>query len=86
MATQNTTTPPAIAKLATQQVDLPHTALLGVFGTATAPRALIRLPKGETRTVSIGDRIARSTVAAITSDQLILSRNGRTQILRMPQS
>lgn len=85
MATQNTTTPPAIAELATEQVELPRTALLGIFGTAAAPRALIRLPRGKTQTVRVGDRVARSTVAAIGEDQLVLSRNGSTQILTMPQ-
>jgi len=85
MATQDTTTSPAVAELATEQVNLPRTALLGIVGTASARRALVRLSKGKTQTVRVGDRIARSTVAAISDDQLVLSRGGSTQILTMPK-
>lgn len=85
MATPETETPSIVAEHATQQAHLPNTALLGVFGTTEAPRALIRLPQGKTRTVSVGDTVAGGKVEAISDDRIVLSRMGSQQILRMPQ-
>ena len=87
MATQETgtPTPPKVAKHATQEVRLDRTALIGVSGTPTAPRALVRLPQGQTRTVTIGDTIAGGTVRAIGEDKLVLSRMGAQHILQMPR-
>lgn len=86
MASSGTDTPPFVEEHATQQANLQRTALLGIFGPETAPRALVRLPHGNTQTVSVGDVMAGGTVQAITKDRLVLSRRGSAQILRMPQS
>lgn len=87
MATQydGTPTPPIVETHATQEATLGRIALLGTFGPATAPRALVRLPRGNTRTVTIGDEIAGGTVQAIETTRLVLSRMGTAQILHMPQ-
>lgn len=84
MTTQGTPTPPKVIELATQQAQLPRTALLGVFGPTAAPRALIRTPQGATQTVDVGDTIAGATVAAISDGMLVLKRKGSEKILRLP--
>lgn len=88
IATQNTgtPTPPHVEELATEAVTLSRVALIGIFGAADAPRALIRLPRGETRTVAVGDTLDGGTVAAIGADQLVLARRGSQRIMRMPRS
>ena len=86
MATPHDGTPPPIVEThATQEAKLDRIALLGTFGAANAPHALVRLPRGTTQSVKIGDALAGGTVAAISADRLILSRMGNEQILRMPQ-
>lgn len=87
MATQHdgTPTPAIVESHATQEANLGRIALLGTFGSANAPSALIRLPRGNTQTVSIGDDVAGGTVEAIETDRLVLTRMGTAQILRMPQ-
>lgn len=87
MSTQDpgTPTPPKVEQLATQEVKLDRIALIGLFGTATAPKALIRLPQGETRTVTVGDRIAGATVGAIGEDRLVLLRGSRQEVMQMPR-
>lgn len=86
MATQDTGTPtPAeVKKLATKEVKLERVALIGIFGTAEKPSALIRLPKGNTVTVAIGDELEGGVVAAIGAGQLVLARSGRQYVMRMP--
>lgn len=87
MATQDTgtPTPPKVEKHATQEVKLARTALIGLFGSSEAPKALIRLPQGQIQKVGIGDTIAGGVVEAIDSDQLVLSRQGKQQVMRMPR-
>lgn len=87
MATQDTqtATPQIVEQLATQEVRLARTALIGVFGTPAAPRALVRLPQGQTQTVKVGDSVAGGTVRAIGEDKLVLLRMGTEQILQMPR-
>ena len=58
--------------------------LLGTFGTQNAPSALVRLPGGKVKTVSVGDRLSGATVMAIDTAELTLARNGQAQKLRMP--
>jgi hypothetical protein len=87
MATEitGTPTPSTVKQLATQEVQLPKTALLGIFGTAAAPSALILLPKGKTQIVTVGDAIGRGTVLAIGKDGLVLGRNGAQYVMRLPR-
>lgn len=83
--TDGTPTPEAVETHATEQASLGRIALLGIFGAADDPSALVRLPRGITQTVTVGDTVAGGTVAAIGEDQLVLSRLGAQQVLRMPQ-
>tara|TARA_R110002020_G_scaffold67179_2_gene176233 strand:+ start:40997 stop:41266 length:270 start_codon:yes stop_codon:yes gene_type:complete len=88
MTTQDagTPTPPTVEKFATKEAKLERTALIGLFGTASAPKALIRLPRGETRTVTVGDRIGSGTVGAIGEDRLVLLlRGNRQEVMQMPR-
>jgi type II secretory pathway component PulC len=70
---------------ATQKARLARVALIGIFGSTQSPRALIRLPRGDTQAVTLGDRVAGSTVEAIGADRIVLSRMGRRETLWMPQ-
>lgn len=79
-------TPEQIADLATTEARLPRLALIGVFGSETAPAALVRDASGIISRVTPGDRISRHTVTAIGADHLVLSRNGQTKVLRLPES
>lgn len=85
--TQNTgtPTPEKVERLATQEVRLGRTALIGIFGKAETPRALIRLPDGETHTLRIGDTLDGGTVDAIGSDILVLTRRGTQHVMQMPK-
>ncbi|WP_037968364.1 hypothetical protein [Sulfitobacter guttiformis] len=87
MATQTdgTPTPPEVEKHATEEAKLERLALLGTFGASHAPRALVRLRRGATQTVNIGDSVDGRTVQAIGHGELVLMHNGTVKILRMPQ-
>jgi hypothetical protein len=78
-------TPSKIAEIATQQVNLPPLALLGIFGSIDAPAALVRETSGKTTRVVPGDAIDRYRVAAIGDDRLILTRGARSRVLILPQ-
>jgi len=77
-------TPAHVQDLANQRAKLPPVALLGIFGAATSPQALIRVRDGEIEAVTVGSQIAGGVVTAIADDKVILSRMGRAQTLRMP--
>ena len=54
-------------------MDLSQTNLLGIFGTKDAPRALILLPDGSRKKVTIGDTVNGMTISGISAD------NGRIE-------
>ena len=87
MASDNsgTPTPDKVKELATEEARLDRFALLGIFGSANAPSALIRLPKGDTQKVDIGDRVNGRTVQAIGADQVVLSGSGSQMVIRLPR-
>ncbi|ASM72632.1 MULTISPECIES: hypothetical protein [Roseobacteraceae] len=74
-------------QLATQKnaVRLNRPVLLGIFGANAAPRAMIRYPNGHIDTVKTGDKTRLGQVVAIDDDALHIVRNGRTDVLRLPQ-
>lgn len=80
-----TPTPPEVAKHATEKARIIGMALLGIFGSTSAPSALLRLPRGRTQSVKVGDDAAGSRVDAIGEDRVVLNRNGRQQLLHLPQ-
>lgn len=83
--TQAEVTQKGVAQLATQTVHLDRIALLGIFGTQSAPAALVREADGDTQRVSVGDRVAGGTVTAIGDDRLVLSRATGQKVLRLPK-
>ncbi len=81
-----TPTPAKVAKLATDQVLLDRTALIGTFGSDANPGALVREGNGTVTRVTVGDKVAGGVVAAIAPDRLVLSRHGKTEVLELPRS
>ena len=84
---QTTETPAETLQAATEENVLPAggLALLGTFLKPEAATALIRTPTGDTRTVTIGDKIGRYTVAAIETGALhIAQADGRARKLTLP--
>lgn len=59
--------------------------LVGVYGTASDRRALVRLPSGRYVKVKVGDRVDGGTVAQITDDELFYRKGRRTLSLSLPK-
>ncbi|NDR56089.1 hypothetical protein [Aliiruegeria sabulilitoris] len=76
-----------VAKAATvkNQISLSKVALIGVYGTSTKRRALVRLPSGKMVKVKVGDRIDGGRVAAIGTSDLRYQKGSRTVTLKMPK-
>ena len=74
-------TSPRVANRATQAdvLDLSGTVVLGVFGSESDLKAMIRLPSGRIRRISRGDRFpGGQRVAGVDKNGLVLEKNGRT--------
>lgn len=83
--TRKTNPSSKVAKLATETANLPSDIiLLGTFGPASRPRALLRRADGRTRKVKVGDRLGGSVVSAIAQQKLTLSTGGQKRVLRQP--
>ncbi|MBF9035664.1 hypothetical protein HKCCE2091_15555 [Rhodobacterales bacterium HKCCE2091] len=65
-------------------INLREINLIGVTGTPSDRRALVRLPTGRFVTVSVGDRIDGGRVAAIGATSLQYVKNGRNITLEVP--
>ena len=59
-------------------------SLIGIYGTESKRRALIRLASGRYQRVTVGDSVAGWQVAAISKDAIRLVKGGRDAILKMP--
>jgi hypothetical protein len=75
-----------VARAATQrnELRLRDINLIGVTGTPSDRRALVRLPSGRFVRVAVGDRLDGGRVAAIGETTLQYVRNGRTVTLDIP--
>jgi hypothetical protein len=75
-----------VARAATQSnaLRLREVNLIGVTGTASDRRALVRLPSGRFVRVGVGDRLNGGRVAAIGASTLQYVRSGRTVTLDIP--
>jgi hypothetical protein len=75
-----------VARAATQrnELRLRDINLIGVTGTPSDRRALVRLPSGRFVRVGVGDRLDGGRVAAIGETTLQYVRNGRTVTLDIP--
>ena len=78
----------SVARLATTKnaINLRRTSLIGVYGSSSNRRALVRLPSGRYLKVKVGQRMDGGKVAAIGESELRYVKGGRTIILRMPKS
>lgn len=76
----------SVAKQATidNALNLREINLIGVYGSASGRRALVRLASGRYVKVEVGDRLDGGKVAAIGDDSLSYVKSGRTIILDMP--
>jgi hypothetical protein len=59
--------------------------LIGVYGTASDRRALVRLATGRYKKVQVGDRIDGGKVSAIGDTELRYVKSGRNVVLKMPK-
>ncbi|EIE50926.1 amidophosphoribosyltransferase [Salipiger aestuarii] len=82
----NPQTSRSVAQTATVTAKIPShgVVLLGTFGSETAPRALLRLPDGQTATVQVGSRIGTRQVVAIDATRIALAANGRGTWVSVP--
>ena len=57
--------------------DLNQTNVLGIFGTKDAPRALILLPDGSRKKVTIGDTVNGMTISGISNGRIEFDNGGQ---------
>ena len=76
----------SVTRAATQEnaINLRRINLIGVSGSPSDRRALVRLPSGRFVTVERGDRLDGGQVAAIGENALQYIKRGRTITLEMP--
>jgi hypothetical protein len=76
-----------VARAATEknQVNLRKVNLIGVYGTASNRRALVRLASGRYKKVEVGDRLDRGRVIAIGDSELRYKKGSRNITLRLPR-
>lgn len=76
----------SVARQATlkNEINLRRINLIGVYGTASNRRALVRLSSGRYKKVKVGDRIDGGKVVAIGESQLRYQKGGRDHTLKMP--
>lgn len=74
----------SVAEQATESgMNLRRINLIGVYGTTSDRRALVRLSNGRIVRVGVGDSLDGGQVAAIGDSELRYVRNGRNQVLRI---
>lgn len=78
----------SVAKQATltKAINLRDVNLLGVFGTSSNRRALVRLSNGRLQQVKVGDRLDGGQVVAIGASELHYVKSGRGVVLAMPKT
>lgn len=69
----------------TKAIKLNKINLIGVFGTPSQRRALVRLPNGKFVKLKVGDSVDGGKVAAIGAAQLSYVKRGRSVVLNMPK-
>ena len=75
----------SVARQATETnaIDLGDVNLIGVFGTPSDRRALVRLSSGRVVRVEVGDRLDGGRVTAIGESELHYAKSGRDQVLEI---
>lgn len=59
--------------------------LIGVYGSGSSKRALVRFANGKRQMVSVGDRLDGGKVAAIGDTELRYIKGGRNVVLKLPR-
>lgn len=67
-------------------INLSRINLIGVYGTPSQRRALVRLSNGRYQKVKVGDRLDGGQVSAIGDSELRYQKRGRNVVLKMPRS
>ncbi|MFC2968127.1 hypothetical protein [Acidimangrovimonas pyrenivorans] len=77
----------SVARRATvkKALTMNRASLLGVVGSASNRKALVRLPSGRIIKVKVGDRVDGGKVVALGEHELHYVKNGRNHILKMPK-
>lgn len=77
----------SIAQQATTRnaINLRQVNLIGVYGTPSNRRALVRLANGRYQKVQVGDRIDGGRISAIGNDELRYKKGSRDVVLRLPK-
>ncbi|WP_412555066.1 hypothetical protein [Shimia sp. MIT1388] len=77
----------SVARQATikNAINLNKVNLIGVYGTSSNRRALVRLSSGRYKKVQVGDRIDGGRVSAISQDELHYTKGKRKVVLKMPK-
>ncbi len=75
----------SVAKQATIKngISLRKVSLIGIYGSTSKPRALVRLPSGRFVKVGVGDRLDGGRVISISKDQLIYKKGSRSRTLKV---
>ncbi|RED18739.1 hypothetical protein [Pontivivens insulae] len=87
VASDATDTPNAVSAQATgvsTNMALDRISLIGVFGTDTARRALLRMPDGSRIRVAAGSRVSGWSVVAVDPRSLRMIRDGEVRLLELP--
>ncbi|MBU3259329.1 hypothetical protein KPG71_04800 [Roseovarius sp. PS-C2] len=81
------TTTTTVARAATDKnvISMRQVNLIGVYGSPSNRRALVRLANGRYQKVKVGDRLDGGQVAAIGDSELRYQKRGRSIVLRMPR-
>ena len=77
----------SVARQATikNAINLNKISLIGVYGTTSNRRALVRMANGRYKKVQVGDRIDGGKVAAIGDTELRYVKSGKNIVLKMPK-
>ena len=77
----------SVARSATERnaINMRQVNLIGVYGSPSNRRALVRLSNGRYQKVQVGDRMDGGRVSAIGDTELRYNKRGRDVVLRMPK-
>ncbi len=77
----------SVARQATMDnaINLRQINLIGVYGTPSNRRALVRLPSGRYKKVKVGDNVDGGRVLAIGDSELRYKKGGRNMTLKIPR-
>lgn len=86
---QNAPNLPTSANVAEQAtiknaINLGRLNLIGVYGSSSSRRALMRLPSGRYVKVEVGDRVDGGRIASISSNSVNYVKGGQAKVLKVP--